>query len=602
MKSHTHKIILTLAALLMLFPYGAQAAQNSSTRDIIISAMRDEMVRNMDLLEMENMERPFFISYNLYDVNTMEIIATQGSIVKSGESRYRNHSARVMVGDYSLNDENFQDSGYSYGSSMVHGSSRLPLEDNYDAIRRSLWIASDSIYKRAVELYEHKKAALEQQTAISEVTNLDDFSKAPAVTYTGPESTLEFNREKWEKTACEISKVFASYPDIYSSKVRIFFYRGDLFLTNSEGTEVIRPLTLVSVQVNAFSQAVDGEPLSNHISFVGSAADDLPNPGSMKKSVREMADELTALRTAPAFDDLYFGPVLLEEQASAEFFSQRLFGDKKGLIASRRPVVSDSRIRFSDDETLEDRISLRILAHDYSIKAVPGLSNYQGQNLIGSYDVDAEGVVPPAEITLVENGMLKTLLSNRTPTAKISESNAHQRHSIGSGYRTSSTIAPGVIHVSTSNGQKYSDLKADLLKRAEAEGLDYGILIRKLKPKTSGIIYYDPMSNMALSYGGGYGSSLTEPLLVYRVDVRDGSEELIRSVKIGSIGLGTLRHIAGTAGEEIVYNTLTTVNGRSGVPASFIVPRALILEELEVKNKKSGYIPKLPVVSNPLSR
>ncbi|MFC1552796.1 metallopeptidase TldD-related protein [Candidatus Latescibacterota bacterium] len=602
MKIHKITVILTLAALAMLFHHGVSTAQNSSTRDIILSAMRDEMARNMNLLEMENMERPFFISYNLYDVKTMEIIATHGSLVKSDESRYRNHSARVMVGDYSLNDENFQDSGYSYGSSMVYGSSRLPLEDNYDAIRRSLWIATDSIYKRAVELYEHKKAALEQQTAISEITNLDDFSKAPTVKYTGQQSTLEFNRAEWEKTACEISKVFARYSDIYSSKVRVFFYRGDLFLTNSEGTEVIQPLTLVSVQINAFSQAVDGEPLSNHISFVGSVAGDLPNLKTMKKSVEGMADDLIALRTAPAFDELYFGPVLLEDQASAEFFSQRLFGDKNGLIASRRPVVSDSRIRFSDDETLEDRIALRILAHDYSIKAVPGLSNYQGQNLIGSYEVDAEGVIPPAEITLVENGMLKTLLSNRTPTAKISESNAHQRHSIGSGYRTTSTIAPGVIHVFSSSGQTYSDLKADLMKRAETEGLDYGILIRKLKPKSSGIIYYDPMANMALSYGGGYGSSLTEPLMVYRVNVRDGSEELIRSVKIGSIGLGTLRHIAGTTGEEIVYNTLTTVSGQSGIPASFIVPRALILEELEVNNKKSGYIPKLPVVSNPLSR
>ncbi|MFC1650058.1 metallopeptidase TldD-related protein [Candidatus Latescibacterota bacterium] len=602
MKIKKYTIVLSLLTLAMFFHHGIAKSQNNSTRDIILSAMRDEMTRNLNLLKMENMERPFFISYNLYDVKTMEIIATHGSIVKSDERHYRNHSARVMVGDYSLNDENFQDSGYSYSSSMVSGSSRLPLEDDYDAIRRSLWIATDSIYKRAVELFEHKKAALEQQTAISEVTNLDDFSKAPVVKYTGDASTLDFNRLKWEKTACEISKVFAKYPDIYSSKVRILFYKGDLYLTNSEGTEVIQPLTIVSVQINAFSQAVDGEPLSNHISFYGSMPGDLPSLGNVKTSVIDMADDLIALRTAPVFDELYFGPVLLENQASAEFFSQRLFGDKKGLIASRRPVVSDSRMRFSDDETLEDRINLRILAQDYNIKAIPGLSNYGGQNLIGSYDVDAEGVVPPGEISLVENGMLKTLLTNRTPTAKISESNAHHRHAIGSGHRTTSTIAPGVIHVSSSKGLPYSDLKKDLIKRAVEEGLDYGIIIRKLKPKSTGIIYYDPMVNMAISYGGGYSSDITEPIMVYRVNVEDGSEELIRSVKIGEIGLGTLRHIAGTTEEEIVYNTLATVNGRSGVPSSFIVPQALILEELEVKNKKSGYIPKLPVVSNPLSQ
>ncbi|MFC1541019.1 hypothetical protein ACFL50_01075 [Candidatus Latescibacterota bacterium] len=602
MKIKKYSFVFSLLMLIMFFHNVKAIAQNSSTRDIILSALRDEMTRNLNNLEMENMERPFFISYNLYDIKTLEIIATRGSIVKSDINRFRNHSVRLMVGDYRLNDENFQDSGYSYGSSMVYGSIRLPLEDDYDAIRRSLWLATDGVYKRAVELFEHKKAALEQQTVIGEVTKIDDFSKAPVVKYTGQSSTLEFNRAKWEQTACEISDVFAHYPDIYSSKVRILLYQGDLYFTNSEGTEVFQPLTIVTVQVNAFSQAVDGEPLSNNVSFFGTSPEDLPSLEKIKTSVYEMADDLIALRTAPVFDEMYFGPVLLENQASAEFFLQHLFGDKSGLIASRRPVVSDSRIRFSDDDTLEDRINLRILANDYSIKAIPGLSNYQGINLIGKYDVDAEGVIPPAEISLVENGILKMLLTNRTPTAKIYESNAHQRYAIGSGYSTTNTIGPGVIHVSSSNGQSYADLKKDLIRRAKDEGLDYGIVIRKIRPKSTGIIYYDPMVNMATSYGGGYSNSLTEPVMVYRINVEDGSEELIRSVKIGEISLSALRHIAGTTGEEIVYNTLATVSGRSGLPASFIVPRALMLEELEVKNKKSVYIPRLPVVSNPFAR
>ncbi len=594
-------LILAVCATIFVQPSRA-AVGNESTRNVILSAMRDEMKRNLNELEMENMQRPFFISYNLYDVETMEIIATLGSAVKSDRSRYRTFTTRLMVGDYRLNDENFEDSGYSFGSSMVYGSNRLPLEDDYDAIRRALWLSTDNVYKRAVELYEHKKAALEQQTAVGETADLDDFSQASAVTYTGESRPLDFDRQRWERAACDISDVFAAYPDIYSSKVRIFFYQGDIFLTNTERTEVVRPLNLVSVQVNAFSQAEDGEPLTDHISFVVSNPSELPDIGEIKTSVRHMAEELIALRKAPVFDELYFGPVMLENQASAEFFSQRLFGGSNGLIASRRPVVSDSRIRFSGDDSLEDRIALRILAHDYTIKAIPGLSEYKGQPLIGSFEVDAEGVIPPEEITLVENGMLLTLLTNRTPTVKIAESNGHQRYGVGTGYRTSSTIAPGVVRVSSSGGQTYADLKADLLRRARLEGLDYGIIIRKLRPKSNGIIYYDPMVDMAMSYGGGSRNSLTEPLTVYRVSVKDGSEELVRSVKISEIGIGTLRHIAGTTGEEFVYNTLAAVNGNSGIPSSFIVPQAIILEELEVMNKKNSYIPKLPVVSNPLSR
>jgi hypothetical protein len=506
-----------------------------------------------------------------------------------------------MVGNYNLNDENFQDSGVSYRSSMLHGTSELPLEDDYSAIRRSLWIATDDVYKRAVELFEHKKIALEQQSLTNEKLDLDDFSKAPVVHFTGPVYTFEIDRLGWENSAKEISNIFSSYPEIYSSSVRIFFYQGDMYFINSEGTEVVEPLTLVSVQVNAYTQAVDGEPLSNHIAFYNSIPENLPPLETMKKNVTDMAEELIMLCKAPVFDELYYGPVLFEEQACAEFFSQKLFSDKNGLLAFRSPIVSDLRIYYSDDETLEDRINRRILAHDFTIKALPTLNKFKDYNLIGSYIIDNEGVKPPSEITLVENGILKTLLSNRTPTPKVRESNAHERPAIGSGFMTSSHLGPSVILISSSEASVYSELKKELLQRVREEGLEYGILIRKLKPMVTGIIYYDPMVSMASSYGRQYGTTLTEPILVYRVYVKDGREELVRSVKLGDVGISTLRHIAGATQQHYIYNTMATVNGRSGIPSSFIVPRALLLEELEVKSKKSGYIPKLPVIASPFA-
>ena len=61
-----------------------------------------------------------------------------------------------------------------------------------------------------------------------------------------------------EKSAKEISNLFRNYPDIYSSQARIYFYRNDVYFTNSEGTETVQPLTLAAVQINASTQAVDG--------------------------------------------------------------------------------------------------------------------------------------------------------------------------------------------------------------------------------------------------------------------------------------------------------------------------------------------------------
>lgn len=168
---------------------------------------------------------------------------------------------------------------------------------------------------------------------------------------------------------------------------------------------------------------------------------------------------------------------------------------------------------------------------------------------------------------LVENGILKTLLTNRIPNPKVRKSNGHQRPVIRSAYSSSSSLGPSVITVSTSKGKSYPELKKELLKRAREEGMEYGIIIRKLNP-----------------------------VMVYRVYVEDGSEEPVRSVKLGAFSLSTLRHIASVSEKQFVYNTLA-----SGVPASFIVPQTLILEELEVKSEKRDYTPKLPVVSSPLS-
>jgi hypothetical protein len=87
--------------------------------------------------------------------------------------------------------------------------------------------------------------------------------------------------------------------------------------------------------------------------------------------------------------------------------------------------------------------------------------------------------------------------------------------------------------------------------------------------------------------------SLTNPILVSRVYVEDGREELIRSVMLGRLTLSSLRRIYATTEQQFLYQ-------KGGVPASYIVPQSMILEELEVEQEKRPYTPKLPVVPSPL--
>jgi hypothetical protein len=120
-----------------------KAQTNAS--DTIFKAMNDELNRNISNLNLNKYKPPFFIAYRLNYAKKLSIEASLGSIIQSEENIGKSPSIRLMVGDYSLNDENFV--GGSRRFSSGGGYLPLPLDNDYRAIRRSFWIMSDQVYK-----------------------------------------------------------------------------------------------------------------------------------------------------------------------------------------------------------------------------------------------------------------------------------------------------------------------------------------------------------------------------------------------------------------------------------------------------------------------
>ncbi len=618
----TIKFFISLLFLFFAFNF---IGQSQNTREIIQKAMRDELARNVERLSLEKLKKPFYIAYTIRDLKVMRITASLGALVTSSENPRRDHNVRVMVGDYKRNDENFFETGGSGRNTMLENADRLSLEDDYNGIRRALWIATDNIYKRAAESYERKIAAVEQQKLSTEEAALDDFGKAAKLSFTSPPRTYDFQKSKWEGYAKDMSSLFRDYPDIYSSEVEVRFRQADIYFANTGGTETVYPLTLATIHVNASTQALDGEPLKDHLVYYGITPDDLPSIETVKKEINALAVNLVALRTAPEMDDSYTGPILFEDQAVGELVSQRLFTGSAGLIAARKPIFGDQSVSMfygqMKKSSFEDKIETRIFTKDISIKAIPSMNKYENTKLIGSFEVDAEGIKPPKELTLVDQGILKTLLSNRVPTPKVKESNGHERPVVGS-YGAGSDVGPGVIVLNTSAGKNAAELKKELLRRAKEEGLQYALIVRKLTAPGSGSDDDFDISSIFSMGGMGEedkGSKLSEPVLVYKVHVSDGKEELLRSVDLGGLGANTLRKIAGVEKKQFAYNTMIPASGAGGfssmfsfvlsmgggetftsIPSSFIVPKSILFEELEVKKEKRSYTPKLPVVPSPL--
>jgi hypothetical protein len=254
-------------------------------------------------------------------------------------------------------------------------------------------------------------------------------------------------------------------------------------------------------------------------------------------------------------------------------------------------------------KSFEHNIGTRILPKCFSISSVPAMTKSGTCNLIGSYEIDAEGVAPPKELPLVEDGMLKTLMSDRIPSPKINASNGHCRLPVG--MNVSASTGPGVVLVKNTDGISSSEMKEELLTRAKEAGLPYAVIVRKLNQSSGNIMV--PGNSMY-------------PSAVYKVNVSDGKETLVRSVELGAVSPGCLRRIPASGKEQFIYNTLLSANvfgsirivldmfisstgssSSTGIPVTFIVPRSILIDEMEIQKESSDYTPKPPVVPSPLS-
>ena len=82
---------------------------------VIVKAMKDELNRNLKQLDYKDYGRPFYIGYTITDANMYYINASLGALVTSENLPNRDWQVRVLVGNYQLNDENFQDISASSG-------------------------------------------------------------------------------------------------------------------------------------------------------------------------------------------------------------------------------------------------------------------------------------------------------------------------------------------------------------------------------------------------------------------------------------------------------------------------------------------------------
>lgn len=591
------RLILLLAALLTV-SFSAHAENK-----VILSAMKDELARTMDTLKLENEAGPYYVSYILTDGYSLRITADSGAITVNSENRNRRLRIDLRVGNYTLDNSNFVSlSGIAGAASNLSGT-MIPLDDDYLVLRRQIWQVTDRAYKSALDTLTKKKAALLNTV---QAESLPDFSKGEPISSLQPENSFLVQRQALSQLVEQLCRAFLGQRNVQKSKVDLTVQIGNSYYVNSEGATVIEPSSATQLMVSAGTQADDGMPLSNFRIFTAARPEGLPEKAKLDAELEAMISELLAARAAPVAGE-YSGPVLFESQAAGELFSQG-FGN---LIGAKKPPVSDSpqlsATLIRSENPFLNKIGMKVAANFLSLKAIPSRKDYGQSTLLGSYKIDEEGT-PGRDVSLIENGILKSLLTTRTPVKGIAQSNGHAR---------GGTAVPSVLQLSSTNKKTYQQLRQELVNAAREEGLEYGYLVRGITPVSEAMSDSDSLESVLISQQSPPDSTqfrLTRPFCVYRV-YPDGREEMVRGIEFGNISANALRNVVATSDEDIAYafpvsgsNLLSGVSGlimllgssggmSPGGYATVITP-SLLMNEIELK-KSRGQYPKLPIVSYP---
>src|SRR5207237_8032120 len=159
-------------------------AQKPTAQDPVARAMRDGRARSMTERLSDTLPKPYFVAYRIDDIETTEAEASLGSLLSGSDARTRHLRVELRVGDYDFDNSNFMGMGGGPAFSMLaglRGGALLPLDDQYQEIRRQLWLASDGAYKRAVEQLAQKRAAPQNQTRAEP---LPEFAQDPPAVLT----------------------------------------------------------------------------------------------------------------------------------------------------------------------------------------------------------------------------------------------------------------------------------------------------------------------------------------------------------------------------------------------------------------------------------
>jgi TldD protein len=590
---------VTLLSFLLIAPARAQqwpSAENDQT----LKAMHDELERSRNM-QIPNLQKPYFIQYRLLDLDVRTITASFGALVSSTTTHNRFMDVNIRVGDTKLDNSNFI-SGDGF-TGFMGSAGQVGVDGDYNSLRQDLWIATDGAYKEALDNLAHKQGFLR---SLSKPPEIADFSNEKSYVKVDPRVLPDWSNRNWEQEAKQASAALRAYPELYSNRVTYTLIYETYYVMNTEGTRVRTSRSLAAIEASIETQAPDGVPMHHFYATYSSQPADLPAATEVSQQLDTRGKQLVAMRTANPMPE-YSGPVLVESRAAASLLAQMLTPSVTGSRAalSMLPMVDQLMEQLGGRNEWSGRVNSRVLPADASLADDPMAMDTKGHALAGSYVVDEEGV-PAQRVAIVDSGVLKSFLMSRRPGPDFDQSNGHARALFLSEPRAASSN----LVLRSSKAVSPDELKKKFLAACKDAARQWCLMIREMDNPSVGISSQEELSGEIRELAGGASSGERVPLVIYRVNVADGSEELLRPGHLLGMNLRVLRDATGFGNDSTLFSytqsQAQTIAGTAlatfgtavdGVASTFTAP-SILFNDVEGREAR-GEMRRLPLVPPP---
>jgi TldD protein len=541
-----------LVPLLAPYAYGAPPDAQAK-RSPLLAALQAEMDRSMKALGTQD-PPAYYLGYTITDTQRVDVSGSNGALLNSNEARNRWLEVSVRTGNYNLDDT------HKVGERQMQSESpgvSVPVDDDPEVLRRAVWLETDKQYRAAEEALIKIKTGKEVKVETAE-GNAPDFSREQPHVYIGPPVSISVDRTPWEAKVRAYTKAFRESAAIINSIVTFSAQAQNVLQVTSEGTQLQYGQIRYRLELFIQGKAPDGMDIDRYYNFDWVDPKETPDDKAVYAAEATMRKELEGLVKAP-INDPTVGPALLTGRAAAVFFHE-VFGHR--AEGHRQKDVTEG-------QTFSKKVGEQILPDFLSITDDTTMKKLGGQDLLGYYQFDDEGV-QAQRVTLVDHGVLKNFEMSRSPLVGFPHSNGHGRRQLGA----VPVSRQGNLIVQSSKTMTNAQLRAKLIELIKAQGKPYGLLI-------------DDIAGGFTFTGRGQPQAFQVlPLVVYKVFPDGKPDELVRGVDIVGTPLAALTKIVATGDTPEVFNGYCGAESGS-VPVSAASP-AILTSELEVQKKESS--------------